>query len=228
MVGAKIALIIIIGVIALFSGIMGFLSDYTNIDDQIRSAVKSPTGFFLSLKEEQRTVSFTANLFSDKTQSIPLSFTTSPQLIDLSFTDPKTDFKVNGLSMSSPGKNHVLLYGYKGKATIREKLTLDGSVKEANVNSVEINMHERRITIDTIELNFDSVEFIDLPETSLQLINMTGTINANGESYDITYKIDDQNLEIKSFRGNMKISDDSVILEGKGTIKTEALSTPGI
>ena len=50
MVAAKIALIIIVGVIALFSGIMGFLSDYTNIDDQIRSAVERPTGFLLSLK----------------------------------------------------------------------------------------------------------------------------------------------------------------------------------
>lgn len=228
MVAAKIALIIIIGVIALFSGIMGFLSDYTTIDDKISSAMESPTGFFLSMKQEQKTVSFTAKLFSDKTQNIPLSFTTPLQLIDLSFTDPKTNFEVNGLSMSSPGKNHVLLYEYRGKATVRDKLTLDGSVKKATVNSVEINMQERRITIDTIELDFDSVEFLDLQDISLQFVNMTGVINAKGESYDITYKIEDQNLEINSFEGSMKISYDSVILDGEGTIKTEALSTPGI
>lgn len=227
MVAAKIALVIIIGVIALFSGILGILSDYTTMDDRIRSAMESPTGFLLSLKEEPKTLNFTADLVSDKIQTISLSFTTSPQLIDLSFTDSKTDFKVNSLSMSSPGKNHILLYEYRGKATIRDKLTIDGSVKKATVNSVEINMNERRITIDALELKFDSVEFVGLPITSLKLVNMTGTINAKGQSYDLTYKINNQNIEIKSFKGNLKIFDNYIGLEGEGTIKTEALSTPG-
>lgn len=218
-----VALLLVLAVVAVIAGSISYLSDETSVGSKINTFIQNPTAFVLgNIGKEVSLVTFNAVLTAGITPDANFEFFEVVDSIKIEYFNADNVFYLGSFEQHTDKQTTLELRDFKGTLNVKDSLTFDGSVKQVRVNEQYYTYPTKRIPVKANNIVYDSVEFKNTPSISLNLEKISGTINLEGGD---SYNINNKELSLSSFTGDITVSGNMITLNGVGKIKTSTLTS---
>lgn len=202
-----VVLVIVIAFLATAAGLV-----FTDSGQNLLSSAKDKISDLVNLSgsENQSSVQVNAEL---ELRAFDVNYPAETLTID--FNNPSQQIKVNSenLDLSELNSGTLVLAEWSGnlKVSPGSGISLDGKASRLTVNSVAVLPEKESLEISTNELSFSLAR---LSEISLDKFSYTssGTVSVNNNQ--INANLNDENLALSKFIGQIQLTNDKLILNG--------------
>ncbi|MEA3343769.1 MAG: hypothetical protein U9Q92_06410 [archaeon] len=222
----KILVVVALLAVGAIAAVVGFLSDYTLVDEKADSVLHNPVGFVLNyVSGDQKTVRFRAELAFEKAQKIDFAFNENIDSFYVDYNGPESKFIVNGLSLRSAGDGQVEFVDYIGSVILSRKLTFSGSAKRVRADAHTLS-RDKFVKVSGKDVEFSKVFLSKLNGQSLTLNNVTGTVEIFMDDDSASIPLNNKRFKLSSFDGEIQYYNDYIVIEGAGRLDADVFRAP--
>ncbi len=222
----KILAVVALLAVGAIAAVVGFLSDYTLVDEKADSVLHNPVGFVMKyVSGEQRTIKFRAEFVFESAQNIDFAFNEKIDSFYVDYNGPESKFIVNELSLRSADDGQVEFVDYIGSISLSRKLTFSGSAKRVRADAHTLS-RDKFVKVSGKDVEFTKVFLSKLVKQSLVLNNVTGTVEMFMDDDSASISLNNKKFKLSSFDGEIQYYNDYIVIDGAGRMDADVFRAP--
>lgn len=223
----RVIALVVIALVAVMAGMIDLTGGKGSVGSAL-SNVAHPSGIFTKIgdyfgPDKFENVDLQATLTYDSI-NVPLDFQKGVSLT-IDFPSGAKMF-VDGTETILSQASTVAMDDYKGKISLSDLIAFSGETTTVQLGSV-IQTNSEQMPITATNESYNSAFLENVPSSEIKIGSVSGIVQITSESQKLTGELSTANLELKQFEGSLSINTatKSIVLAGKGTIKTDVFET---